>query len=266
MKTHPGKCSVVLLALLVVTQAHAMRWYSPNTGRWFSRDPIEVKGGLNEFAFAENHPPISIDPLGLIIVGFYGADVSLRWPNEANQELEGLSIILEEYEAVLRPHWNRPGPSRPGRLYPSRADAQAFRDLLRALDHDGDGKYDPRCDGKEEIKIFGWSWGGTSAVQLARRIKESHRFVDKEVKLVAVIDPVTIARGNATVPENVMRFWNRYQTAGTGVYPFNFHGKRLVCSAQSGCEDQVDLNPGPDNGINHITIIFEEEYIFLELF
>ncbi len=29
-----------LLALLAATEVHAMRWYSPSTGRWFSRDPI----------------------------------------------------------------------------------------------------------------------------------------------------------------------------------------------------------------------------------
>jgi hypothetical protein len=51
--------------LLAATQAHAMRWYSPNTGRWFSRDPIEEKGGENLYGFVGNKPISSYDPLGL---------------------------------------------------------------------------------------------------------------------------------------------------------------------------------------------------------
>ncbi len=45
-----------LFALLVATQAHATRWYSPSTGGWFSRDPIEEAGGLNLYGFLDNDP------------------------------------------------------------------------------------------------------------------------------------------------------------------------------------------------------------------
>jgi hypothetical protein len=51
--------------LLAATQAHAMRWYSPNTGRWFSRDPIEEKGGLNLYGFANNQCINQLDYLGM---------------------------------------------------------------------------------------------------------------------------------------------------------------------------------------------------------
>lgn len=53
-----------LLALFVVTEAHAMRWYSSSTGRWFSRDPIQEKGGLHLYAFVFNNPIMFIDPDG----------------------------------------------------------------------------------------------------------------------------------------------------------------------------------------------------------
>lgn len=79
MKMLP-KTLVVLLALFVVTQAHAMRWYSPSTGSWFSRDPIGELGFQrlstkqsgrirredgNLYHFIRNSPVNGIDVLGL---------------------------------------------------------------------------------------------------------------------------------------------------------------------------------------------------------
>ena len=44
MNATPKLAVAALAALLIVTEAHAMRWYSPNTGRWLSRDPIQDPG------------------------------------------------------------------------------------------------------------------------------------------------------------------------------------------------------------------------------
>ena len=41
------------------------RAYDSNTGRWLSKDPIEERGGLNLYAYVENDPEDSNDPLGL---------------------------------------------------------------------------------------------------------------------------------------------------------------------------------------------------------
>lgn len=38
--------------------------YDPSTGRWFSRDPIEERGGQNLFQFAKNNPIHFFDALG----------------------------------------------------------------------------------------------------------------------------------------------------------------------------------------------------------
>jgi hypothetical protein len=53
------------LTLLIVADAHAMRWYSPNTGRWLSRDPIQEEGGLNLYGFVGNSPVNAIDLFGM---------------------------------------------------------------------------------------------------------------------------------------------------------------------------------------------------------
>jgi uncharacterized protein RhaS with RHS repeats len=64
MKVNLKIILVGLITTLALTQAHAMRWYSPNTGRWFSRDPIGRLGGPNEYCFVGNNPRKFIDPDG----------------------------------------------------------------------------------------------------------------------------------------------------------------------------------------------------------
>lgn len=64
MKTQ-WKSVLVAVTLLIVSDAHAMRWYSPNTGRWLSRDPIQEEGGINLYAFVGNSPVNAIDLFGM---------------------------------------------------------------------------------------------------------------------------------------------------------------------------------------------------------
>ena len=120
-------------------------------------------------------------------------------------KLEAISAELAATQTVLGPATiHGMPPTRDHRLYASRDDAVAFVDLLRYLDTNKDGTYNPPCDTKEPIKIFGWSWGGASAVELANRIKRSPKFKDKEVQVLVTIDPVTLLRpANHTVPDNV---------------------------------------------------------------
>ena len=41
-----------------------MRWYDPETGRWLSKDPIGLSGGLNLYAFCGNDAINQTDPHG----------------------------------------------------------------------------------------------------------------------------------------------------------------------------------------------------------
>ncbi|MBR6733599.1 MAG: hypothetical protein IKL96_04280 [Kiritimatiellae bacterium] len=41
-----------------------MRWYDSETGRWLSKDPIGLSGGLNLYAFCMDSPIGIIDPMG----------------------------------------------------------------------------------------------------------------------------------------------------------------------------------------------------------
>ena len=52
-----------------------MRWYDAETGRWLSKDPIGLSGGLNLYAFCGDNPANCIDPSGrsyLLLLPFLG--------------------------------------------------------------------------------------------------------------------------------------------------------------------------------------------------
>jgi RHS repeat-associated protein len=42
------------------------RWYNPETGRWLSKDPIRVAGGLNLYVYCANNPVCFNDPYGFV--------------------------------------------------------------------------------------------------------------------------------------------------------------------------------------------------------
>lgn len=82
------------------------RWYNPETGRWLSKDPIGIAGGLNLYVFCENNPVNFVDPMGLawrssvgaqivLISGlFIGAGAQIGGPVGAGLILAGLAGVM----------------------------------------------------------------------------------------------------------------------------------------------------------------------------
>jgi len=66
-----------------------MRWYDSETGRWISKDPILLEGGLNVYAFCGNDPINRTDPSGLCEVFVYPSIIGPVFPLEPVQHDDG---------------------------------------------------------------------------------------------------------------------------------------------------------------------------------
>jgi RHS repeat-associated protein len=77
---------------------YGYRYYNANTGRWLNRDPLEEKGGVNLYGFAEND---AID-----LVDLYGLDPTadlMYWENQLNviqDKLEAAAKFLQNPSSV----------------------------------------------------------------------------------------------------------------------------------------------------------------------
>jgi RHS repeat-associated protein len=55
------------------------RWYSPNLGRWTSRDPIGYADGMNLYGYVGGMPLMLVDPMGLLSWGeFWRGETKLH--------------------------------------------------------------------------------------------------------------------------------------------------------------------------------------------
>lgn len=143
------------------------------------------------------------------------------------------------------------------KMFGSNHGFSAYTWLLKELDVNKDGKYDPaKGDCKRPVRVFGHSWGAYTAVKdFAQRIKNRRQFVDKNIEVLALIDPVKTARGFVgltpgnfpTVPDNVSFLWNRYQTGNTdiGIPIVNVQPRGMAVPSNAQRNDQLDVNPPP---------------------
>ena len=69
-----------------------MRWYDPVTGRWLSKDPIGLSGGLNLYAFCRGDALNRLDPFGLAHVETRPLEAKSRIGQRINNALSHLNL------------------------------------------------------------------------------------------------------------------------------------------------------------------------------
>ncbi|MBQ7590292.1 MAG: RHS repeat protein [Verrucomicrobia bacterium] len=96
---------------------YGYRYYSPDMGRWLSRDPIEEQGGLNLYGFVNNDPVNGHDMLGLWKIERKRREFAIARA-EQGDTFDNLGQLLhldtEDYKAWAHTDDNYP---RPGCMY-----------------------------------------------------------------------------------------------------------------------------------------------------
>jgi RHS repeat-associated protein len=75
---------------------YGYRWYMPDLQRWLNRDPIEEKGGLYLYRFANNAPTEKFDPFGLFLGIGYG--------NWCGYSRSGPGDPIDDVDAACKEH------------------------------------------------------------------------------------------------------------------------------------------------------------------
>ena len=85
------------------------RYYSPELGRWLSRDPVEEEGGINLYAMVGNDPVGGWDWLGettvtsIDIISYYPFHVAIKY--EGLPECCEINIIQWKYDVSKKSGW-----------------------------------------------------------------------------------------------------------------------------------------------------------------
>lgn len=80
---------LVVVSLLMAASVVEARWYSPETGRFLTRDPLGYAGGdANLYRFARNSPINFIDPWGLDPRGWHSPYPSHGWNSRYSPALD----------------------------------------------------------------------------------------------------------------------------------------------------------------------------------
>ena len=97
------------------------------------------------------------------------------------------------------------------KVFENRRRKQAYAEILRLLDSDGDGVLSSEEKARARIILFGHSWGGAAAVLLARELRRQ----GVPVMLTVQIDSIAkMWQKDSVIPDNVAAAVNFYQPHG----------------------------------------------------
>ncbi|WP_374489827.1 RHS repeat-associated core domain-containing protein, partial [Zoogloea sp.] len=169
------------------------RYYDPDTGRFISRDPIGLLGGMNVHAYAPN-PVEWVDPLGLAKLGQIGTYGELNSSAHVGDGLQAHELLRHEYlvqKGLANKDCRDTGnPSIALDLdHHTRSPSRDTRGVGGAHYHEmqirlaqGLGRNEFHADSKRELDITQGALrkAGISASQARRLRKESSKFLESK--------------------------------------------------------------------------------------
>ncbi|XCN71144.1 MAG: RHS repeat-associated core domain-containing protein [Candidatus Electrothrix aestuarii] len=80
---------------------YGYRYYSPELGRWLSRDPVGEDGGLNLYGFVGNSPLVYFDPYGMSVWGDLGSFAKGAGESAGNMIYEPLATAYDLEQIII---------------------------------------------------------------------------------------------------------------------------------------------------------------------
>ena len=163
-----------------------LRYYDPDTGRYTTSDPIGLRGGLNEYAYAFGMPLDLSDPWGLAPESCTPSPKDQECGRLRKQIFEKYAKLIDElqkYDPVadgIGGHPHAHGVTRPGGHY------DEINDLQRGINNDIK-TYNRKCKDRDKDDGSGGAWGA-----IPRSIDEAaNRPVEPPVYPPAATPPTT---------------------------------------------------------------------------
>jgi len=217
---------------------YGYRYYSPEIGRWLSRDPIGERGGSVLYRSNYNNPIRYNDFLGLndeekiLKIAFKGANLS------------DLSLIPDFWNSVDGTEY-----------YTQYEGVEIFNSLKGddAIERVREKVNESNCD--LDLRIVGFSWGGWTALKVSHKLSEDEEIGEKLTIRLGLIDPVPKFREKdwGHKATKVVFLVNYFQSNGllkkNGSYNRAFRGVSVV-----GADFELDaVTVFPDT--NHLDIL-----------
>ncbi|HUJ33446.1 MAG TPA: EF-hand domain-containing protein [Candidatus Acidoferrum sp.] len=140
--------------------------------------------------------PVQTSPA--IVIGFVGGFI--KHDDMVHSEVQLGALLRAEYATGVHVQ-----------VFGNHHGDDAFNEILRLLDVNGDGKLSAEEKSDARIVIYGHSWGGSETVALARRLQKDAIPVLLTVQVDSVQKP---REDDSTIPANVEQAVNFYQTDG----------------------------------------------------
>ncbi|MBX3737161.1 MAG: DUF2235 domain-containing protein [Candidatus Didemnitutus sp.] len=142
------------------TAISGLRYFSPNTGRWLNRDPIEEEGSSNLYGVVANDSISNVDVLGLAGYFFDGTGNSRKSGTNVLILHDAYSGLAYYYRGVGSSFGTRAVGGLTGAGGHNRLEA-AYRDFIQAVD-----------SGDRYVDIVGFSRGAALAREFANLLNE----------------------------------------------------------------------------------------------
>jgi len=184
-----------------------------------------------------------------IIIGFVGGFI--RHDDSSHGPVQLAARLREDFPSGVHVE-----------VFENRRGKQAHGEILRLLDADHDGKLSPQEKQRARIIIYGHSWGGSEAVNLARRLQQDGIPVLLTVQLDSVAKP---GQNDFLIPANVAEAVNFFQPDGL------IHGRTEIraldparTSILGNFRFDYGANPLHCSGYHWFARLFEKTHIAIE--